>query len=274
MPETLKLGKLPPKIDPRTIRLSSIIRKELLPPLPQAYNLDEALGGIDDNRMFLNNKYGCCVISARGHQTFRFEKFEQGKQIEIADQEIKDQYFKETGGSDRGLVLLLSLNRWRKEGWLVGGRIYTIYAFASIDWKNHDEARHCIHLLGGVNFGMKVYQKDIDQFNNDEPWHLTGLDGEYRGGHGVYLHDYSANEYGITCTTWGRKQPMTWDFWDARIDEAYGIVDNRNAWMGDDSPLDVQKLDAFLKEITGKGGEPQGCSFPPFTLVNKILHGG
>lgn len=274
MTEVLRLGKLPPKIDERTIRLSSIIRKELLPPLPDSYDLDEALGGIDNNRMFLNNKYGCCVISARAHQTFRFEKFEQGQQIEIADQEVEYQYFKETGGSDRGLVLLLSLNRWRNEGWQVGGKTYTVYAFASVDWKNHDEARHCIHLLGGVNFGMKVYQKDIDQFNAGEPWHLTGNDGELRGGHGVYLHNYSANQGGITCTTWGRKQPMTWDFWDKRIDEAYGIVDNRNAWMGDDSPLDVQKLDAYLKEITGNGGEPQGCSFPPFTIIKKILYGG
>jgi len=271
MTQELKFGKLPPKIDERTIRLSSIIKRELLPPLPERYDVDEALNGIDDNRMFANDKYGCCVISAQAHQTFRFEKFEQGKQIDITDQEVVDEYFEQTGGADRGLILLLSLKHWRNSGWLVGGRNYTIYAFASVDWKNHDEVCHCIHLLRGVDLGMNVYQKDIDQFNADEPWHLTGNDGELRGGHGIYLQNYERDDIGITCTTWGRKQPMTWDFWDARVDEAYGIVDNRNEWMGDDSPVDVEEMDRQLKEITGNGGEPQGCSFPPFTLMRNLL---
>lgn len=284
MPEALKFGKLPPKIDSRTIRLSSIIREELLPELPPTWDCHEIrdtegniLFTIQDNFVFRNagkDALGNCVKAARAHQTLVFEGFEQGKQIEITDQEVVDEYFEETGGRDSGLILLLSLNDWRNNGWLVGGKIYTIYAFASVDWKNHDEARHCIHLLGGVNFGMKVYQKDVDQFNADEPWHLTGDDGDLRGRHGVYLHNYIANQGGITCTTWGRQQPMTWDFWDNRIDEAYGIVDNRNAWQGDDSALDVQKLDAYLNKITGNGGVPQGCSFPPFTIARKILYGG
>jgi len=267
----LKLGKLPAKIDARTIRLSSIIKKELLPPLPSSYDVDEALGGIDNNRMFANDQYGNCVIAAQAHQTFRFEKFEQGTQIDITDQEVIDEYFEQTGGADRGLILLLSLNKWRNAGWPVGGKNYTIYAFASVDWKNHDEVRHCIHLLGGVNLGMRVYQKDIDQFNADEPWHLTGNDGEFRGGHGVYLHVYEADELGITCTTWGRQQPMSWEFWDARVDEAYGIVDNRNAWMGEASPLDVELLDYYLEQISGNGGEPQGCAFPPFSIIRNTL---
>lgn len=264
-------GKLKPKIDDRTIRLSSIIRKELLPPLPEYYDLDEALGGIDNNRMFLNDLYGCCVISARAHQTFRFEKFEQGTQIEIADQEVKDQYFKETGGGDWGLILLNSLKSWRKEGWPIGDWIYNIYAFASVDWKDHDEVKHCIHLLGGVNFGMRVYQKDMDQFNAGEPWELTGDNGNYLGGHGVYLHDFGYDADGITCTTWGQRQVMSWPFWDNRIDEAYGIVDNRNDWMGNDSPVDVIKLDGYLKEIAGNGVEPPGCTLWPVAMIRKLI---
>lgn len=268
----LKLGKLPAKIDERTIRLSSIIKKELLPPLPAHYDVDEAVGGIDNNRMFLNDQHGNCVIAARAHQTFRFEKFEQGRQIEILDQEVKDQYFDETGGGDWGLVLLSSLNSWRKDGWPIAGKNYTIYAFAAVDWKDHDEVRHCVHLLGGVNFGMKVYQNDMDQFNTNKPWHLTGHDGEFKGGHGVYLHVYGTDKAGIVCTTWGWQQSMSWEFWDARVDEAYGIVDNRNAWMAPSSPVDVQKLDAYLKEITGNGAEPElGCSFAPLAIIRDLL---
>ena len=48
---------------------------------------------------------------------------------------------------------------------------------------------------------------------------------------------------------------MTWDFFDARIDEAYGIVDNKNKWMQDTSPVDVVKFEGYLQKIT-EGNEP------------------
>lgn len=220
MSMTYKFGKLPPLPDKRNIKLRKILRKELLPPLPDTYDIDDALGGIDDNRMFANDEYGNCVIAARAHQTFRFEKYEQGKQIAITDQEVIDQYLKESFGMDMGLILLVSLKRWRKEGWPVGEKTYTIYAFAEVDWKNHEEVKHCIHLLGGVNFGMLVYQCDVDQFEAGEAWHLTESPGPYLGGHGVYAYRYGKligyDERGLTCMTWGKRQRMTWAFWDAR----------------------------------------------------------
>jgi hypothetical protein len=289
----LKLGKLPAKIDDRTIKLSAILRTELLPELPASYDIDEVLG-VSDNFMFNNSTYGDCVIAARAHQTLRFEKFEQGVQIPITDQEVVDEYFKESNNHDIGLILLDSLKKWRKEGWKIKDKVYTIYAFASVDWKNHDEVKHCIHLLGGINFGMIVFSADIEQFRNGEGWHLTGQNGAFEGGHGVYACKYrdaerikvanllaeqakenggkiwlprpdvvGYDENGIWCMTWGVKQFMTWEFWDARVDEAYGIVDNKNSWMGDTSPVDIPKLDAYLKEITGTtADEPSGCVFP------------
>ena len=270
----LKLGKLPAKVDKRTIKLSSIIRKKLLPDLPVSYNVDESLGGIDDDRMFANDRYGNCVIAARAHQTFRFEKFEQKKQIPITDQEVIDQYKEETGGGpgweQRGLYILNSLKTWRKDGWKVGGKGYTIYAFASVNWKNHDEVKHCIHLLGGVNFGMLVYQSDMEQFKLGKDWELGPSSGSFLGGHGVYLYAYQYkhndcphcvfgwNEDGLLCMTWGKRQKMSWEFWDARVDEAYGIVDDRNKWMGN-SPVDVKELDKQLKEITGESQKEIPC---------------
>jgi len=265
----LKFGKLPPRIDKRTIPLSKILKVKLLPELPTSYNLHEVLN-VDDDFMFANDKYGNCVKASRAHQTLVFEAFEQGKQIKITDQEVVDDYFKETGGPDSGLYLLDSLKDWRKDGWEVGGKVYTIYAFASVDWKNHDEVKHCIHLLGGVNFGMMVFQKDIDQFNAGEDWELTGFDSIFRSRHGVYLYAYGHNHHdcphcavgwdedGIICMTWGRRQKMSWNFWDARVDEAYAIVDNEDKWLMN-SPVDVVKLNKYLKEITGESEPENGC---------------
>jgi len=264
-----KLGKLPAKPDKRTITLSSILREELLPPLPLYYDNQEVLN-VDDDFMFANDQYGDCVKAARAHQTLVFEAYEQKKQILITDQEVVDEYFRETGGPDSGLVLLYSLKDWRNDGWIAGGEHYTIYAFASVDWKNHDQVKHCIHLLGGVNFGMRVYQTDMDQFQAGEPWHLTANDGRFLGGHGVYLYAYSYDNEGLWCMTWGKRVKMTWDFWDARIDEAYGIVDNKNHWMEHDSPVDVELLDSYLDEITADNPQPPGCLFAFLAFFKRL----
>ncbi len=260
----LRLGKLPPKIDSRTIKLSSILKLKLLPALPEAFNIDDALGGVEDDNMYANDRYGNCVIAARAHQTLRFEKFEQKLVIPITDQEVIDQYFEESGGIDSGLYLLDSLKSWRNEGWFAAGKHYNIYAFASVDPKNRDEVKHCIHLLGGVNYGFRVYQSALDQFEAGEIWRVVRNPGMYCGGHGVYLHAFENivgyNEIGPICMTWGKRQQMTWAFWEAYTDEAYGIVDNRNAWL-EDSPVDVEKLDAYLQEITG--GDVDGDSDCP-----------
>jgi hypothetical protein len=270
----IKLGKLPPVIDKRTITLRSVLKE--LPPPPDSYNIDEVLG-VEDNRVFLNDQYGDCVKAARAHQTMRFEKFEQGTIPYISDEEVKVEYFAETGGQDNGLVLLFSLKDWRNDGWIVNGNKYNIYAFASVDWKDHTEVKHCIHKLGGINFGMMVYQTDIDQFHTNQIWSLTGNDGELKGGHGVYLYAYDQD--GITCMTWGKRQKMTWDFWDKRVDEAYAIVDNKDYWV-ENSQVDVEELDAKLHEITNSTtDEPvlPGCLvtliLSPILILRRLING-
>jgi hypothetical protein len=255
-----KLGKLPAKADKRNIKLKSIIKKALLPELPEVYSVDRALNGVNDENMYANDRYGCCVISARAHQTLRFEKYEQDKLITITDLEVIQQYFEESGGFDTGLYLLESLKSWRKSGWIINGSFYNIYAFAEVDFKDHDEVKHCIHLLGGVNYGFLVPQSALDQFEAGEDWKIVQDDGGIKGGHGVYAYAYGYDNEGLYCMTWGRRQKLSWDFWDKYTDEAYGIVDNRNDWLPD-SPLDVEKLDGYLCEITqdNTDEEPTGC---------------
>lgn len=245
-----KLGKLPAVVDKRTIKLKSILKESLLPPLPESFNIDTSLGGINDSRMYANDKYGCCVISARAHQTMRFEKFEQNRLINIKDYEVTSQYFKETGGLDSGLVLLYSLRRWRAEGWEADGKNHKIHAFSSVDWKDHTEVKYCIYLLGGINYGFMVPRSAMEQFNNNEPWSIVTPDGGITGGHAVYAYSYldGYNDIGPVCMTWGKRQQMTWAFWDKYTDEAYAIIDDKNEWQ-ENSPLDIPTLEKYLDEI-------------------------
>lgn len=168
----LKLGGKPPRIDKRTIKMTTLLRPELLPPLPDAYDLDAVLG-VKDSFVFANDKLGDCVIAGRGHWTLRAESLEQKQQIAITDKEVTDEYFKESGGADSGLVMLDSLNKWRQDGWDIGGKTYTIDAFASIDCKNHDEWKYCIYLLSGVYLALALPITAQSQFSQGQPWDIV-----------------------------------------------------------------------------------------------------
>src|SRR5208337_4499924 len=111
-----KLGKLPRKIDVRTFQLKKFM-PTVLPPLPDTFDVDSVFANFYDTHMFGNDQYGDCVMAGRGHMTLRFEVFEQGVLIPITDKEVENEYFKETGGQDSGLVMLDSLNEWRQSGW-------------------------------------------------------------------------------------------------------------------------------------------------------------
>lgn len=251
----LKLGKLPARLDKRTIRLSKILKE--LPPVPTAYDVEIALtGNALPGRMWRNDTFGDCVIAGRANQTRIFERFEQGKDININDADVLRSYFSETGGVDSGLVMLDSLNAWRK-GWTVdrktvckffgtGGTNYNIYAYAAIT--GVDELKKAIYYLRGGYIGFLVPQYALDQFNANKPWEVdVSGDQTIQGGHCIQFPAYNNNM--LECWTWGKRQPMSIDFYNKWVEEAYAIVDNRNAFT-ENSPVDVEALNKILEEIS------------------------
>jgi len=244
-----KLGKLPAEIDERTIPLTKLLVPAKLPPIPYTYDAVDSLRVVD-NYTFNNLMYGDCVIAARAHQTLIFEKFEQGLFFLVSDEEVVAQYFLETGGLDTGLVMLRSLNRWRKEGWRVDNQTYRIHAFAGVDWKDVKQTRQAIYLLRGLQAGMRVPRYAMEAFDNKVyHWELQTGNNEILGGHAIYVTGYNA--IGPRVMTWGQRVQMTWAFWLQYIDECYAIVDDKDLWLGENSQLDVTLLDHYLREIAG-----------------------
>jgi len=246
-PELIRLGKQPARIDPRTIRLMTVFRE--LPPLPNLFNVDVSLGGIPDNNMYKNDVFGDCVIAGRAHNTLRFESFEQAIIIPITDSEVETEYFLETGGADNGLVLLNSLNFWRR-GWIAGGKNYNIFAYAAIDTLDQEEIKASIYLLRGIYTGILL----PNSAKNQQVWDVDngpqGTPGSW-GGHCVYIFSY--DEEGLTCMTWGEQKKMTWGFFQKYCDEAFGIVDDRDSWVDPaTNPIDIAKLQQILSDITGE----------------------
>lgn len=249
--ESFKLGKTEPRIDDRTIQYSTIRSKKKITPPPAEWDYDSTFKFKIALKMWLNDTYGDCVIAARANQTERFEAFEQQKVIPGTDKDVKTEYFKESGGHDSGLVMLDSLNDWRK-GWTFAGQNLDIFAFAKLDSSNMAEVMEAIYYLEGINIGMALPLSAKDQINAGKPWDVTTGPRSKRGswgGHCVLIKQYSTSKKLIPCMTWSMIQPMTWAFFQKYCDEPYAIVDNADKFVKN-SPVDVNKLKAILAEIT------------------------
>jgi hypothetical protein len=246
------LGKRPVKLDWRNIRFKNIL-KTPLPTPPNEYDVSNFSIPIP-HKMFGNDQWGDCVIAGRANQTLAYEAFEQDEIIDISDSEVLEEYWAEQGATkifgvticrpDGGLYMLDSMNAWRR-GWQAGGRTYNIYAHASLTRSNRTEIKLGIYLLNGLQAGILLPNSAIQQFDSGQVWDVVG-DNSVAGGHCVFIRGY--NETGPICETWAKTQQMTWAFWDKYTDECYGAVDNRDDWV-EDSPVDVEKLDGYLKAL-------------------------
>jgi hypothetical protein len=242
-----KLGKAPVKTDPRNFRFAALLKAA--PPSPPEFDFDLTHPGIP-TPMFGNDIYGDCVIAARAHLTLRFEDIEQGSIQMISDKDVTKEYFKETGGPDSGLNILDSLNLWRQTGWKCGPKKknYKIHAFAQITVSNHSEVKAAIYLLTAAYVGIALPQSAQSQIQTGRAWDVVkgpGSSPNSWGGHCVMIPGY--NKTGPVCVTWGRKQQMTWAFFDKYCDEAYALVDEANSVKS--NAIDVQKLMQLLQSL-------------------------
>jgi hypothetical protein len=241
-----KLGKKPAKRDRRNLSLKSILRGPLR--VPDEYDFDTSHIGVP-TPVFGNDRVGDCVIAGRAHQTLRFELMEQRKVIRITDGEVVREYFLETGGEDNGLVVLDSLNRWRKRGWIAGGLRYFIAAFAEIDRGAQSQVKQAVFTELGVGLGLWLPTSAQSEFEAGKPWaRVTGAGttpGSW-GGHYVYVTGYTS--MGPTCVTWGRKQRMTWAFFDKYCDEAYAVIDALDTTKKRQT-LNRSKIEHFLQTL-------------------------
>lgn len=243
--KVFKLGKAPAKRDPRSLKFATLLKAQ--PALPAAYDFDTQHTGIP-TPMFANDRYGCCVISGRAHQTLRFEDIEQGAVITVSDDEVIREYLKQTGGADSGVVVLESLKLWRKRGWIAAKKKLSLIAFSEVNFKNHDEVRRAVFADVGIGLGVLLPRTAQGQMQTGQPWDLTqGKESEPGtwGGHYVYVCGYTPD--GPVCVTWGRKQQMTWAWMDKYADEAYAMFDAANSF--NKAQISVAAINAYVAAL-------------------------
>lgn len=215
----VKLGKLPPKEDPRTLQMAAYLRRKLpSAPLRQ----DWTVGMTSWWGMMLNNQLGDCTIAAAGHLIMEWTA-NLNQEIVLADDtilkayEAVSGYDPASGANDNGAVELDVLKYWRSTG--IGG--HTIEAFASVDPGNWEHIKWSVFLFGGAYIGLALPLSA----QNQQVWDVTNGPGSEPGswgGHAVPVVAY--DETGLYCVTWGSVLRMTWQFWSEYCDEAYAIL--------------------------------------------------
>ncbi|MBW8888467.1 MAG: hypothetical protein JF616_11985 [Fibrobacteres bacterium] len=247
--EVFKLGKADAKRDDRNLLFATLLRAPAK--LPDEYDFDLRHTGIP-MPMFANDKYGCCVIAGRAHQTLRFELLEAKSKLAITDKQVLAEYLKESGGKDSGLVVLDSLKAWRSHGWKAAGSTYKIQAFSEVAPKQHNLVKQAVYMDVGVGLGLSLPVSAQAQMQSGKPWDVVGGKNGARGswgGHYVFVPGYTKK--GPVCVTWGAKRQMTWAFFDKYCDEAYAIIDAVDT-AKKKAALDTAKLKAFLAGLKKK----------------------
>lgn len=218
----MKLGKLAPRIDPRTLKLATYIDR--LPRVPSSKTWAPKVRGVWP--MFKNDMFGDCTFASMAHMIRTWTANARGEALTIEDQEVLDAYSALTGfhpdkpETDQGAVELDVLKSMRKRG--LAGR--TIGAFASVNPRNRPLMKAASYLFGGVYLGFALPVSAQGREVWDVP--AGGLSGDGApggwGGHAVssVAHDAA----GIVVATWGALQRVTWRFVDAYCDEAWAII--------------------------------------------------
>ena len=242
-----RFGKLPPKIDYRTLRFKNYLMESIAAP-PVVYNalsqVYQNLGTNDPTQLFPmdgNDIYGDCTIAALAHAQTVYGGLIGRKEM-MSALNVERLYFRLTGGVDSGLAELDVLNVWRR--YLIGTD--RIIAYASINPKNHTHVQQAIQLFGGVYLGFQVQQNCVQEFQAGQPWTPGPLTNS---GHAVFAVAY--DQSGVTVLTWGNTQQGTWDWWDECVDEAYAILPPEAQQQGFTLGFNYQQLASDLNLVAG-----------------------
>jgi hypothetical protein len=215
-----KLGKLPVRLDVRTLRLARYVDRTTLPPPPAQLDLT---AHVTDWPMYANDRIGDCTIAAAGHMIEAWTAAARGAAVEVGEQAVLQAFeavkITDPSTGEEGAVELDVLRYWRATG--VGG--HRIGAFAGVSLHDEQLVRTGAFLFGGAYIGLALPLTSQEQ----DVWDWTGtLTGPAKpgswGGHAVDVVGYDAG--GLTVVTWGSLKRMTWRFWERYVDEAYCLL--------------------------------------------------
>lgn len=214
-----KLGRLPYRHDPRTLRLTRYL--PLLPPLPAAADWSLAINAPWGD--YQNSTVGDCAVAAIAHLQMVWTA--SSANLVIPDENKVLEAYSAISGykpgdepTDTGCVELDVLNFCRKNG--IAGR--AISAFVKVP-NTQVGIQTAVHLFGGAYIGVDMPDDWESQLDAGQPW--TWIPGDVANpanGHALPAVAYDADY--VTVITWGQPQKATWEWVRNCCDEVWAIL--------------------------------------------------
>jgi hypothetical protein len=147
----VKLGKLPARVDPRTLSLGRYVDREVLPAPPPVLDLSERVG---EWPMYANDRVGDCTTAAAGHMIEAWTAAAAGAAVEVPEAAVLAAFDEvkvvDPASGEEGAVELDVLKLWRTGG--IGG--HRIGAFARVAPDDRDLVSTGARLFGGFYIGQ------------------------------------------------------------------------------------------------------------------------
>lgn len=253
--QTFKLGRAPVRLKPTAPRLRSFL-KMAAAPAPPTHDLSvKAVESL--KRMYMNDRYGCCVITGKAHADGVWSGNDDVPIIMATDQEITNAYFGICGPGDNGCYIPAVLDVMKSKGIQFGGKLRKIAGWVAGDSTDVEECKVGCLLFGGFCIGFNVPSKFMN-IGNGGTWDIApGERWSSVGGHDVQIIGWDAT--GFKLSTWGGIRTMTYRTFTNRevVDEVYYMLSPD--WTNDDrmapNGIDVEGLAARLA-IIGTGETP------------------
>lgn len=234
----MKFGKLPKKLDSRTLQFSSYAADIELPEAVDRWSRLRNLSALG------NDVYGNCTCAAAAHMVESWTVYAERGQLTIPEKEVLDAYFS-ISPYDQGAYLLDALNMWRKRG--IGPD--KIESFVEIDRKSLTQAKMAIYMFGGIYVGM--YLPDSIAASRG-PWTEVIGAPSLKRGHAVNIIGYNDKTRMFMVCTWGKIWSMSYDWYLAYTDEAYAVLNDISideATGKAPNGFDWERLSSDLKKI-------------------------
>jgi hypothetical protein len=241
-----KCGKLPPKIDPRTLKLSDYMSSRL-PVLPTAFQWSRWCP--DELGMMGNDRLGNCVAAAAGHaiQSWTGNAHRPENAVTVSDDDVIAMYSAISGyvpgqpETDRGAYMITGCNHLRHTG--LGG--HRILAYVEVQRHHLTMIKMSIWLFGGLYFGATLFES----IRGADVWDAPSPGEDVLGGHAMFATDCDTE--GLSVITWGRHQRVTWSWWQKCVDEAYALLSSEMLAGGRSPPgFDLKRCNDDLQKVT------------------------
>lgn len=235
----LKLGKLAPKHNPKTLKFSTFLKKGALAPPPVKVWREYKIPA-DAWQMFGNDLMGDCTCAAVAHQLMLVTAH-TGKMVVPELKDVLKMYMTISGfnpalsdsegnnPTDGGAAITDALDYWQTVG-LAG---HKILGWAQIDHKNLLHRNQGVYIFGANNVGVQLPQSAQTQFNKNQTWKPVKRD-KIAGGHCII--EVGMGRLGRNYVTWGKGDQKGTNAWDKKYtDEAYVVI--TQDWINEASGL-------------------------------------